>query len=78
MDNISILNNNQHVTIKEFNDIHTDNLVLDVRPDLEFQMCNLPGTVNFPYSKIEKQENFYQLKKILEESISKGKKKGID
>lgn len=59
--------------MKEFIEIKADNLVLDVRPELEFEMCNIPGTINFPYSKIEKKEKCDFLNKLFNENLSKHK-----
>lgn len=76
MDNISILNTDDHICIKEVMQDKSNNLILDVRPELEFKMCNLPGTVNFPFSKIEKQIEIDKLKNIIEDNLSQGKKRG--
>lgn len=69
MEDIDILNSNQHIGIKEFAELKIENLVLDVRPELEFRMCNLPGSINFPFSKIERHEEIERLEKILEKNL---------
>lgn len=77
VENIAILNPDQHVGIQEFVHTKKDHLVLDVRPELEFKMCNIPGTINFPYSKIERQEDVNYLRHMFDESVLEGVDNGI-
>lgn len=39
-------------------------------------MCNLPGTINFPYSQIEKHQDVDKLRNTLEDNLSQGGEKG--
>lgn len=63
--------------VANFHEIVKKGIVLDVRPELEFRMCKLPHTINFPLSKIEKNENLDYLKTCIEQTTSDGNKNGL-
>ncbi|XP_030767904.1 adenylyltransferase and sulfurtransferase MOCS3 [Sitophilus oryzae] len=68
--NIDILENKEHVNVEEFSKKLGKRLVLDVRPVIQFQMCGLPKSYNFPYDCIDKQENLEKLRHLIKEENS--------
>ncbi|KAJ8939449.1 hypothetical protein NQ318_023075 [Aromia moschata] len=40
-------------------------VVLDVRPKLEYEMCNIPGTINIPFVDIERGCDIDKLNSLL-------------
>ncbi|KAJ8970260.1 hypothetical protein NQ317_018122 [Molorchus minor] len=68
--NIDILEADEQVEAKEFSKIVSNALVLDVRPEVEYQMCSIPGTINFPYSDIEKGHRMEKLNDLLNDKLT--------
>ncbi|RZC35563.1 adenylyltransferase and sulfurtransferase MOCS3 [Asbolus verrucosus] len=63
---IEMLKSDDNVDVKDLARlIEENNLILDVRPELEFAMCKLPNTVNLPYTKIKGNEGVNKLETIL-------------
>lgn len=68
VENIDILRPDEKTDVKELSKhLITDNndLVIDVRPEVQFEICNLPKTINFPYDRIVKGECDERLKEEL-------------
>ncbi|XP_063908727.1 adenylyltransferase and sulfurtransferase MOCS3 isoform X2 [Zophobas morio] len=40
-------------------------VVIDVRPELEYSMCNIPGTINLPYSIITTDKGIANLQELI-------------
>lgn len=76
MENINILDSKQEVDIQDFNRLAKEGVIIDVRPEIEYKMCKLPSTINFPYSRIEKGERLDELEKYLKEKILQGIQNG--
>lgn len=68
--NIDILENKEHVNVEEFSKKLGKRLVVDVRSVIQFQMCGLPKSYNFPYDCIDKQENLEKLRHLIKEENS--------
>ncbi|CAG9826278.1 unnamed protein product [Diabrotica balteata] len=58
--NINILDKEQEVDINKFCVLKECSVVIDVRPELEFKMCSLSHTLNYPYTKILKDLKEFQ------------------
>lgn len=58
------------VDVDIFNALPPNSVVIDVRPELEFSMYNLPNTTNIPYSLIIKNEGLNILRKQLSQRSS--------
>lgn len=77
MVNIDILNEEENVAVDKLESIlNGNNIVIDVRPVLEFEMCSLPNTVNLPYSMILNKKNSNELEEAIKRA-SEGNKNGI-
>lgn len=64
------------VDVKEFAKLIEHNIVLDVRPAEEYQMCNLPRTINFSFTRIQKDGWDEELRKLLKRFRSEKSQKG--
>ncbi|CAG9859984.1 unnamed protein product [Phyllotreta striolata] len=51
---INIVKPEQQVDVEYFEKCKGTSLVIDVRPELEFKMCSLPSTINYPFTKLTK------------------------
>ncbi|XP_028154401.2 adenylyltransferase and sulfurtransferase MOCS3 [Diabrotica virgifera virgifera] len=58
--NINILDKEQEIDINKFCVLKERSVVIDVRPELEFKMCSLSHTLNYPYTKILKDTKEFQ------------------
>lgn len=45
------------------------NLILDVRPHIQFEMCRLPHTTNVPYTDLEKTEALERLRGLVKNDV---------
>ncbi|XP_023014512.2 ubiquitin-like activating enzyme 4 [Leptinotarsa decemlineata] len=70
--NIDVLESRQQLDVRDLSKIGNDGVLLDVRPELEFEMCSVPNSVNFPYTSILK--DLKPLRNFLEEKSLKGVK----
>lgn len=53
----------ENVDVHIFNSLPHNSIVVDVRPELEFSMYNLPNTINIPYTDLNKNEVVDRLRK---------------
>ncbi|XP_057672888.1 adenylyltransferase and sulfurtransferase MOCS3 isoform X1 [Diorhabda carinulata] len=51
---INILEKEQEIDINKFCEMKDTSITVDVRPELEFKMCNLQNTINYPYKDLLK------------------------
>ncbi|CAH0552977.1 unnamed protein product [Brassicogethes aeneus] len=65
--NIDILKTNQNTDIKSIVNAK-NNIIIDVRPKIEYQMCRLPNTTNIPLNDLKKEKHLDKVKDILETS----------
>ncbi|VEN50255.1 unnamed protein product, partial [Callosobruchus maculatus] len=68
--NINLIEPEGQIDVKDFPKDLQKNVVIDVRPELEYKMCSLPGTVNFPYSVITKDCN--KVREYIENKVTNG------
>ncbi|KAK9711706.1 ThiF family [Popillia japonica] len=68
---VDILRKDDHIPVKELSS-KPETLLIDVRPTLEFAMCNLDNSYNFPYSYIKKGKDLDKLRKKLEDYSTNG------
>ncbi|CAH1964055.1 unnamed protein product [Acanthoscelides obtectus] len=68
--NIDIITFAEQTDVKDFPQDLQNNIVIDVRPELEYKMCSLPGTFNFPYSLIIKDCD--KVRKFVESKVQDG------
>lgn len=71
MIDVDILRKDDHIPVKELSS-KPETLLIDVRPTLEFAMCNLDNSYNFPYSYIKKGKDLDKLRKKLEDYSTNG------
>ncbi|XP_019875481.2 adenylyltransferase and sulfurtransferase MOCS3-like isoform X2 [Aethina tumida] len=64
VNNIHILQQNQNIDFRSLS-LLKDQLILDVRPEIEYNMCKLPNTHNIPYSDLLKGKNLEQVEALL-------------
>lgn len=67
MENIDILAENEKIQVQELFKNREKRFIIDVRPKLEYDMCALPDSINFPFVDIVKGRNLEQLHKIIDE-----------
>lgn len=63
-----MLESDEHISPVKLNEIlqyMDNNVVIDVRPYLEYEMCKLPNTVNIPYSMIQNGKALDELDKVV-------------
>ncbi|EEZ98663.1 adenylyltransferase and sulfurtransferase MOCS3 [Tribolium castaneum] len=64
--NINILESEENVTVEQLRGVlDGNNIVIDVRSELEFDMCRLPNTVNLPYAKIRDNKSLGELEGLV-------------
>lgn len=66
----------EKIDVKEFSKrliVDNRDLVIDVRPELHFEICNLPNTINFPYDRIVKGEYDEKLKEEVSKRVENSK-----
>ncbi|XP_066156170.1 adenylyltransferase and sulfurtransferase MOCS3 [Euwallacea fornicatus] len=63
--NIDILDSDEHISVQDFHLKLGDKLVLDVRPQVQFEACHLPETVNMPWDDIRKPGGLERVSKLL-------------
>nr|CAI5855134.1 unnamed protein product [Callosobruchus analis] len=68
--NINLLVDEEQIDVRDFPKNWQKNVVIDVRPELEFNMCRLPDTVNFPYSVITKDCN--KVREFIQTKVTNG------
>lgn len=63
MIDIDILSSEENISVQDLKKVLVDKKtsVIDVRPEIEYQMCKLPNTINFPFSSIIKTKGFKEL-----------------
>lgn len=71
VNNIHILQQNQNIDFKSLS-LLKDQLILDVRPEIEYNMCKLPNTHNIPYSDLLKGKNLEQVEALLKNARNNG------
>lgn len=77
--NINIVSPDENVKPQVLfsSDKKEDIVLIDVRPSLEYEMCNIPKSVNLPYSDILKDgESIKNLENLIELRCGKQQKKG--
>ncbi|XP_044257909.1 adenylyltransferase and sulfurtransferase MOCS3 [Tribolium madens] len=74
--NINILESEENVTVEQLKGVldENNNVVIDVRSELEFDMCRLPNTVNFPYSRIRDNKSLDELEGFIKRAAEGNKK----
>lgn len=73
--NIDIVEKSSNVSVNVLgvrNKIKTM-LVVDVRPTIEFEMCHIENTLNFPYDDMKKSDKLTELRKILKQFAEESK-----
>ncbi|GLV31969.1 Ubiquitin-like activating enzyme 4 [Carabus blaptoides fortunei] len=67
-DMISILSKDERISVLDYDKLvkqDCKHLLLDVRSELEFQMCRLPESVNVPFTDIQKRKSGDHIKDLL-------------
>lgn len=59
------------MSVQELNS-KPETMLIDVRPCLEFAMCNLDSSYNFPYTYLKKGKDIEKLRKKLEDYSTNG------
>lgn len=72
--NIDVLSRTENINVHEFASLGENEIVLDVRPTIEYEFCKLPNTINLPYSYIINEKNFEDLTKMMNSYKSKTSK----
>lgn len=71
MENINILNSDENIDVIDFsNKLESNQILLDVRPELEYQMCHLPNSLNIPYTTIQKCKDLNTLETVITEKCN--------
>ncbi|XP_063704328.1 adenylyltransferase and sulfurtransferase MOCS3 [Culicoides brevitarsis] len=67
---LSILDSNERVTVEEFNAKYCENdhLLIDVRSKNEFEICQLPHSINVPIKEILDDRKTEDIKKIIDKA----------
>lgn len=68
------MDNEHQYDVRNFSKIDENALVIDVRPELEYKICNLENTINYPYARAQK--NSEEFIKFLKDKVETGIKKG--
>lgn len=66
VENIDILNTNEHVHVKDLFESNLKKIIIDVRPESEYRMCRLSDTINVPYDSIVKGNGVEQIRKVVD------------
>lgn len=62
--NIDVLSGDEHIDIEHFIKLPKNGNVIDVRPELEYEMCKLSNTVNVPYGELLKGRQMDKLERL--------------
>ncbi|XP_018566796.1 adenylyltransferase and sulfurtransferase MOCS3 isoform X2 [Anoplophora glabripennis] len=76
-DNIDILEPEETIDVEEFARVSKYNIVLDVRPVEEYHMCYLPTTINFPFTRMQRDDWVEEIKRLFQRCSSPNLEKGI-
>ncbi|XP_063991010.1 adenylyltransferase and sulfurtransferase MOCS3 [Diachasmimorpha longicaudata] len=67
---IKLLKEDERITAKEYESMRSSShLLIDVRSREEFAICNLEGSVNIPYSEMQKSEGLERAKKVVDDKL---------
>ncbi|XP_015112130.1 adenylyltransferase and sulfurtransferase MOCS3 [Diachasma alloeum] len=69
--NLKLLKNDERITVKEYETVKNvhSHLLIDVRSREEFEICSLEGSVNIPYSEMQKNAGLERTKKIVDDKL---------
>ncbi|XP_060524211.1 adenylyltransferase and sulfurtransferase MOCS3 isoform X2 [Cylas formicarius] len=67
--NIDILSEEQNINVKDFSKLVGPSFILDVRANLEYEMCKIPRTLNIPLSELENTMGIIKFRNLWEQRL---------